>query len=473
MDVLGAGVCSYGRLAAMHGAVSSFLSAKQVDEDACIALRCDNNLPSAIAVLSLLRHGAGVALCGPSQAPAPFCRYEVECDSSDFGTASRSAVSTWLQVRDNPAWQPAEVSYRRRLYVRTSGTTTNAKTVLFTHEKLWANARNCVDRFRLRSHDRVTIPVPICHMYGLAAALLPAVLAEAAIDIQANSNVIRFLQRESEFAPTTVYLTPGFCYALVRLRQATRRYRLTVSAGDRTSPEIFRHYEDAHGCTVSLYGSTELGAVAAGSPDDAFQVRCHSTGRLMPGVRVSGAGTADKVPDDSDGEHCCAGPGHDLCFDHPAGGEGYVDDRGEVIEADGRFRAGRLRSHDTGRLGEDGYLRIAGRSDHLVKRDGRLVAFSDVELALLKNDIVEAAVVLSDHMTPRGAGLTAICVARRGSADAIALRNAARQHLPAHAVPDRLVLIDAIPRLESGKPDRAALALYVAAMIDNRPCPTS
>jgi acyl-coenzyme A synthetase/AMP-(fatty) acid ligase len=317
---------------------------------------------------------------------------------------------------------------------------------------MWANARHCVDRFQLSQDERVAIPVPLSHMYGFAAALLPAVLAKSAVDIQADSNIIRYLQHEAEFEPTTVYLTPSFCYALVRLQQAKRRYRLTVSAGDKTPPDIFRRYEDAHGCLVSLYGSTELGAVAGGSPDDPFHLRADSTGRPMPGVLVTHA----VQPLENDAATS------ELCFDHPAGGEGYADERGEVIRTDARFVAGRLMSRDVGGLGADGYLRVAGRSDHLVKRDGRLVALGDIEVALLKNHIVEAAVVLSDGVTPRGAQLTAVCVARNHDGDERSLRDATRQHLPAYAVPDRVILIDDIPRLESGKADRAALARYVA-----------
>jgi len=282
--------------------------------------------------------------------------------------------------------------------------------------------------------------------------LLPAVLAKSAVDIQADSNVVRYLQHEAEFEPTFVYLTPSFCYALARLQQVKRRYRLTVSAGDKTPPDILRRYEDAHGCLVSLYGSTELGAVAAGSPDDPVHLRSDSTGRPMPGVLVTHA--AQPVDEDA--------AASELCFDHPAGGEGYVDERGEVIQNDERFFAGRLRSRDVGRLGPDGYLRVTGRSDHLVKRDGRLVALGDVEVALLKNHSVEAAVVLSDGFTPRGAQLTAVCVVRNHGGDERSLRDAARQHLPAYAVPDRVILIDDIPRLESGKADRAALGRYVA-----------
>jgi acyl-CoA synthetase (AMP-forming)/AMP-acid ligase II len=446
----GCHTCSYADLPARQAAVADVLARAGVAGEECVALHGGNDLTSVVTLLSLLERGVGFVLCGGSQPAPAFCRHAVYCGSPP-AASSGWAIESGLRVEPNPAWRDTHVSYRSRFYARTSGTTAEARIVLYTQDKLWANARHCAERFRLSDQDRVAIPVPVWHMYGLAAALLPAVLAKASVDVQADSNILRYLQRETEVAPTTTFLTPTFCYALTRVRQATRRYRLTVAAGDKTPPEIFERYERAHGCLVSLYGSTELGAVAAGSPDDAFDLRCHSTGRPMPGVVVSEGGEGPPSP----------GGLAELWFTHPAGGEGYADERGEVDATDERFSRGRFRSRDLGRLDGDGCLRVAGRSDHMVKRDGILVSFIEVESALLKNPAVEAAVVLSDGTTPRGARLTAVCVGR--GAEATAIREEARKHLAGHALPDRVVLIGEIPRLPSGKPDRAALLEYLAS----------
>ena len=453
----GTRTCTYAELERACDTVDAFLTSRYVDRDACLAVVCANTLPSVVATLSLLTRSTGFALCSPDQPVPPFCRYVLNTAPAVDASASAASdrdVAHGFELRENASWGGWNGSYRGRFYTRTSGTTASSKTVVFSHAKLWSNARNCVDRFQLSDQERVAIPVPIWHMYGLGAALLPAVLANVSIDVQADSNVIRYLQREAEFEPTTVFLTPSFCYALTRLPRARRRYRLTIAGGDRIPPDIFARYEQAHGCLVNAYGSTELGLVAAGSLEDPFEIRTHAIGRPMPGVHV-GHGAKNSERDDGYSE---------LWLHHPAGGDGYADERGEVIRPHDRFLDGRLKSQDVGRLGDDGRLRVAGRSDHIVKRDGRLVAFSDVEEALLKNVLLEAAVVLSDGSTPRGAQLTAVCVARNRNADVQAIREESRKHLPAYAMPDRITLVDDIPRLESGKPDRAALARFVAAV---------
>ena len=443
------------------GAVAGVLERRDVETGACIALFGDNTLACAITILSFLARGVGFALCARGQQPPTFCRYVAHCERHPAAapTMSPAELGVALRIDPNVAWTATEVDYRDRFYARTSGTTSGAKTALFTHDKLWANARNCAERFQLSARDRIFVPVPLSHMYGLGAGFLPALLAGASIDIQADSNILRYLQRESKFEPTVAYLTPTFCYSLTRLPQAHRRYRLTVAAGDKTPEDTFERYERAHGCLVSLYGSTELGAIAAGAPDDPFELRCRSVGRPMPGVQVVQHGQTNDVD---------AGP-FQLCFVHSAGGEGYANDRGEVDPGDQRYAAGWFRSSDVGSLGDDGYLRIVGRSDHMVKRDGILVSFGDVESALLKNEHVEAAVVVSDGETPRGARLTAICVPRTPAIDAAAIRDESRKQLPPYAVPDRVVLVDDIPRLQSGKRDRVALLQYLAGTLDGAP----
>ncbi len=443
--------CTYADLHAHYATVGNVLARRGVDPDACVAVYGDNMLQAAVTILYLLDRGVGCALCGQGHAVPRFCRYVVHCESTPDSSGdmlSAATLESCLRVDDNPNWRSTTISYRGRFYARTSGTTGSAKIAMFTQEKLWANARNCTDRFALSDRDRVVIPVPVSHMYGFGAGFLPAVLAGASIEIQADSNIPRYLQREAEFEPTVAYLTPTFCYMLTRLPQAARRYRLTVAAGDKIAPDTFERYERLHGCLISLYGSTELGAVAAGAPDDGFGQRCHTVGRLLPGVEVTNG--------------IAAAPGlSELWFMHPTGGEGYADDRGETDRKDERFANGRLRSKDVGSLGADGYLRIIGRSDHMVKRNGVLVAFNDVERALLKNGHIEGAVVLSDGVTPRGARLTAVCELRTPSTDARAIREESKKHLPAYAVPDRVLLVDQIPRLQSGKEDRKALLKHV------------
>jgi acyl-CoA synthetase (AMP-forming)/AMP-acid ligase II len=159
----------------------------------------------------------------------------------------------------------------------------------------------------------VVIPVALAHMYGLGAAFLPAALAGGSVRLIPEANLLSYVRAEAEWEPTVAFLTPSFCHLLVKGRKQSRPYRLTVLAGD-AAADTFAVYERRHGCTVNLYGSTELGAIAAGSPDETFLVRRDTVGRPMLGVRLG-------PPDGGEaGVGQPAGQPLPLRFDHPYGG---------------------------------------------------------------------------------------------------------------------------------------------------------
>jgi acyl-coenzyme A synthetase/AMP-(fatty) acid ligase len=416
----------------------------QVHRNDCVALTTSNDVASAMLLLFLLARGQGLLLLAPRTT-----RYLADQELPAYCT---HLVSSTEPGRVNITLGCAPRTNRQcsnRVFLPTSGSTATPKVVVHDCVKLLTNARNCMERFQLSGEDRVCIPVPLFHMYGLGAAFLPALLAGASVDLQAGANALRFVERERAFDPTVAFLTPAFCHSLLRVRKAHRHYRLTVAAGDRTSAQTFRAYEERHNCLVSLYGSTELGAIAAGSPSDSLQQRMLSTGRLMSGVELADGGT-------------CAvqNAGRfdiELRFRHSSACLGYADKTGDPDPSD-LVENAVYATQDLGMLDAEGYLHISGRIDHTVNRDGMLVAFSMVEQALSEFDEFEEVVVVSPGRTPRGGQLTAVCIAGRAAAPELSrARRLVATRLPAYAIPDKFVWVAELPRLASGKPDRRAV----------------
>ncbi|MCI5167252.1 MAG: long-chain fatty acid--CoA ligase, partial [Candidatus Electrothrix sp. GM3_4] len=113
---------------------------------------------------------------------------------------------------------------------------------------------------------------------------------------------------------------------------------------------------------------------------------------------------------------------------------------------------------DIGQIRPDGRIKIMGRRDHCVNRDGLLVFFADVETSLKGIEAVENAVVISKGESRRGKGMIACCVpAKGGTANESDIRKACIDILPARAVPDQIVILDELPMLPSGKVDRQLL----------------
>jgi len=285
-------------------------------------------------------------------------------------------------------------------------------------------------------------------MYGLGAAFLPAVQAGASIRLVPEANLVRYVEAEADFDPTAAFLTPSFCHLLLKGRRQPRPYRLTVLAGDRVAERSFADNERRHGCTVALYGSTELGVIAAGNPLDSFENRRDTAGTPLRGVeleaREAGGGSRDEA--------------FPLRLRHSYAFAGYADDQGKPVMPSALCEGGWFSTRDLGSIDAEGRIRLSGRIDHTVKRDGMLVAFADVEHALQQLDAIDRVVVVPGGSTPRGRELVAVCTLNAGAQrEAAAMTRAARLCLPGHAVPDRFIFLDELPLTATAKPDRVAL----------------
>ncbi|MCB1004405.1 MAG: AMP-binding protein, partial [Acidimicrobiales bacterium] len=124
--------------------------------------------------------------------------------------------------------------------------------------------------------------------------------------------------------------------------------------------------------------------------------------------------------------------------------------------ADGWFRTG-----DLGSIDADGYLRITGRTKDVIIRAGENVDPAEVAGALESHPAVRQAVVLGEPDDRLGERVVAVLVA-----DEPLDREAARDWMVAQGLarfkaPDRVVVVDVLPLLPAGKPDKAAIERLV------------
>ena len=458
-------ICKYEEIFKWFKGFDNFFLKQGIKIEESLVLECENSTPTALSLLYLLSKGYSFLLLpkeaktseqkASQQAIPNFCRYRLVAESltEDGEVVDLARPDRFLHFTENEQWNgKSEESDRagQKLYLRTSGSTGTPKIAVHSHTKLIQNALNCVQRLELQSEDRVAIPVPIYHMYGLGAGFLPSVLAGASIDLQKGANLLRYLQRENEFNPNVAFMTPIFCETLVKGRKSPRQYRFTVAAGDRIREQTFAKYDAQFGCLVKLYGSTEMGAIAAASPNDDREVRASSVGLPMSGVQIrlqkNQAESTDEIKDE--GELWCH---------HEYGFDGYVDTDGKPInqsENDDNW----FYTKDFGRISSDGRVEVLGRCDHSINRDGLLVFFSDVEKAIETISGIDSVVVISQGESQRGKGLVAYCVLTKGTnISETDIRAACFEMLPKRAIPDRLWLVNSLPLLPNGKVDRQKL----------------
>jgi len=407
--------------------------------EGCIAITLGNKVSDVVLLLAILAADRSCALL-PSGAVASDA--PAFCTTMAFGAKQPEGQPELVGIADGPEMPPGTVC------LRSSGSTGKAKWVLHRSDNLLANAEMCRTRFCLSSSDRLLLPVPIHHMFGFAAALLPGLLARAHICLVPRGTPLDILKAERASDPTMAFLVPSQCRSLAKLRRGGRKYRATVVAGDRLAPDEAAAHEAMYGPILELYGSTECGSIAAQSAGADRMPQRYGLMPLMPGVEVR-----------TDNQSTTPVP---LCVRHPAGATGYIDDTGTVSEAQADWHTG-----DIGHLHPDGMLEVTGRADHSVKRDGMMVHFSQIEACLMSNALVRTAVVVAVGKTRRGSALVAFCAVQNVAEDlSKTLREHCKGNLPSRAVPDLVVVRSALPFLPSGKPDRTKLAQEAERIVD-------
>jgi acyl-CoA synthetase (AMP-forming)/AMP-acid ligase II len=443
--------------------LDAYLQDKGIRPDDCIALECDNTTAALKVMLGLFYRGQHLLLLpaqgNPLKEPGfkpdipAFCNTHITVMA---GSADDADIARWVNVYpheqfDAPAYERllANVGDERLLLLRTSGSMGDAKIVHFSHAKLLGNAANCTQRFGLTAQSRVTIAVPVFHMYGLGAGFVPALLAGACVNVQANTNILRFLESERRFKPDVVFLNPTIATMLLKGRRNSQPYSRTISAGAALPEQLHQAYRERFGVFTNLYGSTEMGAAAT----TVAHLDGDKPNRLlpMPGVEMQISSTGQAL-------HCL----------HPHGFDGYLNSQGEVLPVN-------TQPYNTGDVAhwlEDGRIELLGRQSDSTNRAGFLVQFADIENALLRTGEVEQAVVLSSTQeTVRGHKLYAFCVTKKTALTqnitTQSIRQACFEHLPRYAIPDEIILQEAFPLAPSGKINRRLLQQHIPESLES------
>lgn len=351
----------------------------------------------------------------------------------------RTALAGTSAIAVLPAGPPAAVAAARAVLapeqplepgadfvVVTSGSTGGARGVLLPADALTASATATHDRLGGPGSWLLALPVSaIAGLQVLCRSLLAGQPATRLGDEPLGVAVARMPagRRYTALVPTQLrrYLDSD--------PDALRAFDAVLVGGAATDPGLLTRALEADVAVATTYGMTET----AGG--------CVYDGRPLDGVRVRVA----------DGAVELAGPTLALGYrlDPEAGAES--------------FAGGWFRTRDAGVLA-DGRLTVTGRLDDVVITGGVNVAPSAVEAALRDHPAVADTVVFGRPDDEWGQRVVAAVVpAGRTVPELAALRAWVTQRLGAPAAPRELRLIEEIPTLHTGKPDRRAVAARLGA----------
>jgi fatty-acyl-CoA synthase len=363
-------------------------------------------------------------------------------------------VDAWGEVRDELAGA-ASVSAAAPLpedvtaVLYTSGTTGTPKGALVTRASANATTEALAERLALSAEDSTALVVPASHAFGLGCLLAAVAAGSCCVLVEAGFSLEALRAAAEAHSPSVVHGSPAlFGRLLASAPEVLADVRTGFVAGAHCPPVVLERLDDAGPRILNLFGMTELGAATACSADDPPQLRQTTVGRALPGfeLRVAGA----DAPDDP-GELQVRGP-----YVTP----GYLGKPDETATA---FEGDWFRTGDLATIDELGYVRIAGRSKEVVHVAGFNVFPAEVESFLLTHPDVAQAVVVGVPHERMGEVLAAFVVARPAAElEPSALLRFARPRIAGYKLPYAISVVEELPLLPSGKPDRAALAATAA-----------
>ncbi|NKQ54193.1 AMP-binding protein [Amycolatopsis sp. K13G38] len=399
------------------------------------------------------------------------------------GGARRAGVPTVAELaelgarhtmpRDRPASEPGDVA--DILY--TSGTTGSPKGVCVTHDAVLRTAFASALTRGFEDGRRIVFALPCYHMFGYVEGLLAAMVAGGAVIPQPRFDPVGYFTAIERYRATDVLCVPTMTVALL---EHPRRAEFDLSSafamlsGAAPAPVwLWERVRDELGiCEITTgYGMTECGgAMTLTLPEDSSARTAETVGKPKFAGPAGLPGSGDLV------EYRTADPitGNLL----PHGTEGELVSRGPTAmlgfwrkpdETAAAFHDGWLRSGDLGVVGEDGYLRLTGRSKELYKSGGELVMPKEIEELLSAYPGISQvyAVGVPDE---RWGEAGCVCVVRTpgstvGQREILDLCAA---KLARFKVPKRVLFLepDELPTTPTGKVQKFRLAEIAARLLE-------
>ncbi|WP_434598815.1 AMP-binding protein [Streptomyces sp. A5-4] len=334
----------------------------------------------------------------------------------------------------------------------TSGTTGFPKGATLSHHNILNNGYFVGETVGYTEQDRICLPVPFYHCFGMVLGNLAATSHGACMVVPAPSfDLAATLRAVEQERCTSLYGVPTMFIAELGLPDFAT-YDLTslrtgIMAGSPCPVEVMKRVgSEMHMAEVSIcYGMTETSPVSTQTRrDDDLERRTGTVGRVLPHIEV-------KVVDPVTGVTLPRGAAGELCTRGYSVMLGYWEEprkTADVIDA-GRW----MHTGDLAVIREDGYVQIVGRIKDMIIRGGENVYPREIEEFLYAHPKISDVQVVGTPDERYGEEILA-CVIPRDPQDPPTLEELTefcRDRLAHYKLPRRLQVMDAFPMTVSGK----------------------
>jgi fatty-acyl-CoA synthase len=332
----------------------------------------------------------------------------------------------------------------------TSGTTGFPKGVMLSHYNIVNNGFNIGECQRFTESERVCLPVPLFHCFGLVLGVMAIVSHGATAVVCENFDPLLVLASVQKEKCTALYGVPTMFIAelnhpMFKLFDL-RSLRTGIMAGSPCPMEIMKRViGEMHAKDITIaYGLTEASPVMTQTrTDDPIEVKVGTVGRALPGIEV-------KVWNPDTGKDCAVGEQGELCCRGYNVMKGYYkmeEETARVIDSEGWLHSG-----DLGDVDKAGNFRVTGRIKDMIIRGGENIYPREIEEFLLGLDGIRDIQVAGIASEKYGEEVGAFVIRKAGSSlTEEDVRDFCRGKISRIKVPKFVFFVEEYPMTGSGK----------------------
>lgn len=391
------------------------------------------------ARLPTLRSVVWIDVAGEGDEQPGMQRFSALMATGDADDARIDPIAATLQNTD-----PINIQF-------TSGTTGFPKGATLTHRNILNNGFFIGECMRLTPEDRLCIPVPLYHCFGMVLGNL-ACFTHGSCIVYPNDgfDALAVLEAVQAERCTGLHGVPTMFIAELQHPQFGEfdlsTLRTGIMAGSPCPIEVMKRVvKDMHLSEITIaYGMTETSPVScqsdAGTP---LEKRVATVGKVQPHLEV-------KIVDPDTGATVAPGVSGELCTKGYSVMHGYWGDAEktrEAIDEDGWMHTGDLATMDA-----EGYVNIVGRIKDMVIRGGENIYPREIEEFLYRHPQVQDVQVVGLPDQRYGEELCAWIITKPGeSLDEEGVRAFCKGQIAHYKVPRYIRFVDAFPMTVTGK----------------------
>ena len=346
----------------------------------------------------------------------------------------------------------------------TSGTTGAPKGATLSHYNIVNNARFVADRILLTEADRLCIPVPLYHCFGMVMGVLGAVSSGAAMVFPDEAfNAKSTLDALVGERCTALYGVPTMFVAMLEemgnIRYDLSRMRTGIMAGAPCPIEVMERVNNEMNMdqVTICYGMTETSPVSFQSyVNDQVDKRCTTVGRIHPHLEA-------KIVDE-DGAIVPIGKQGELCTRGYSVMKGYWGEDDQTREC---IHDGWMHTGDLVTLDEEGFCTIVGRVKDMIIRGGENIYPREIEEYLFRHPKVSEVQIFGIPDEKFGEEVCAWVIPVAGSElQEDEVRSFCEGQIAHFKVPKHIRIVNEIPMTITGKPQKFVMRDKMVEMLE-------